>query len=421
MLLGCIADDFTGAGDIANTLSAGGMRTRLFVGGAIDNGAIDGADCDAGVVALKTRSIAPAHAVAQSLGALDRLRAAGATQIVFKYCSTFDSTPRGNIGPVAEALAEALGSTGVIVCPSFPRNGRTVYQGHLFVGDVLLSQSGMAHHPLTPMTDPDIRRWLALQTRGPVGHVDLTTVRAGSAAIEAALADAGTTLVVVDAVDEADLHAIGRAARSQRLITGGSGVAFGLPTNFRDAGFLETAASAFAGRPGPALVLSGSCSSATRAQVAAYRLAAPSHEIDVARLLAGKPLLGEIESFIARHRDAAPMIFSSADPAVVAATQERHGPARSAEAVEALFGDIAKTAVTRGATRIVVAGGETSGAVVSALGIAALDLGPEIDPGVPALAARVAGFDIALALKSGKFGAPDFFVRALGVLGSGDG
>ncbi|CAA9351682.1 MAG: Uncharacterized protein YgbK [uncultured Microvirga sp.] len=414
MLLGCIADDFTGAGDIANTLSTGGMRTRLFVG----DGAIDGADCDAGVVALKTRSIAPGDAVAQSLAALDRLRAAGAAQIIFKYCSTFDSTPQGNIGPVAEALAEALGAAGVIVCPAFPRNGRTVYQGHLFVGDALLSESGMAHHPLTPMTDPDIRRWLAAQTHMSVGHVDLGVVRLGSEAIEAALAQAEAGFVVVDAVDEDDLRAIGHAARKHRLVTGGSGVALGLPANFREAGAMKTGTASFTGCPGPALILSGSCSTATRAQVAAYRLTAPCYEIDVGRLLAGEPLLGEIEHFLEGHLDAAPMIFSSADPAMVAATQERYGPDRSAAAVEALFGVIARTAVARGTRRIVVAGGETSGAVVSALGIAAFDLGPEIDPGIPALAA---GPNLALALKSGNFGAPDFFARALDVLGGHHG
>lgn len=413
MLLGCIADDFTGAGDIANTLAKEGMRTRLFIG----TDAVDGADCDAGVVALKTRSAAPREAVAQSLAALERLQRAGCRQIVFKYCSTFDSTPAGNIGPVAEALAQALDARGVIVCPAFPVAGRTVYLGHLFVGDVLLSQSGMERHPLTPMTDPDIRRWLGLQTRGAVGHVDLAVVRRGAAAIEAALADADRTLVVVDAVDETDPREIGRAARSHRLVTGGSAIALGLPANFREAGLLADHASLFVARPGPAILLSGSCSNATRAQVDLYRRGAPSYEIDVARLMADAPMLDEIDAFLRAHRDAAPLVFSSADPGVVAAIQKRHGQARAAQAVETLFGRIAGRAVAAGVTRIVVAGGETSGAVVGALDVSALDIGPEIDAGVPALGADIGGGAIAMALKSGNFGAPDFMARALDVLG----
>lgn len=416
MLLGCIADDFTGAGDVADTLARGGLRTRLFV-------TAEGpfTTCDAGVVALKTRSVPAPEAVALSLAAAERLIEAGCRQILFKYCSTFDSTPDGNIGPVAEALAARLGTRGVVVCPAFPATGRTVYQGHLFVGDRLLSESGMERHPLTPMTDPDLRRWLAGQANGPIGHVAHATVARGADAVRTALSEAGTVLVVVDALSEGDLRTIGAATANAALVTGGSGIALGLPDNFRRAGLPLTGGSAFTPAPGPALVLSGSCSAATRAQVTRYMAEHPALEVDVDALMAGAPVEKEADAFARLHADAAPLIFSSAEPERVAAAQARHGRETTAQAVEALFGRLARSAVARGVTRIVVAGGETSGAVVSALDVRALDVGPEIDPGVPALqAARDDQPPLTLALKSGNFGSPDFISRALHHLEGGN-
>ena len=403
MRLGCIADDFTGAGDIANTLAATGLRTRLFIGkSAVDAG------CDAGVVALKIRSVPVAEAVVQSLAALAALRAAGAEQIVFKYCSTFDSTRAGNIGPVAEALAAALDAMGVVVCPAFPATGRTVYQGHLFVGDRLLSDTGMAAHPLTPMTDPNLRRWLGHQTAAAPGHVGLATVRAGAGAIRAALAASGATLVVVDAVDEDDLRAIGAAVAGAPLVTGASGIALGLAANL---GIADGASGrATVAGDGPALLLAGSCSTATRAQVAAYAADHPAFAVDVAALLGGAPVLADALAFAAEHD--APLIHSAAAPG------DQVGGPTAAHSVETLFGDIARAAVERGVRRLVVAGGETSGAVVGALGLAALDIGDEIDPGVPMLGARLPdGSTLALALKSGNFGAPDFLAKAARMLG----
>ena len=418
MLLGCIADDFTGASDVANTIARGGMRTRLFVGDAdIPE------DCDAGVIALKSRSIAPAEAIRQSLSALDRLLAAGCRQIVFKYCSTFDSTPEGNIGPVAKALARALGVAGVVVCPAFPATGRTVYQGHLFVGDKLLSASGMERHPLTPMTDPDVRRWLRRQSTATVGHIDHATVRMSPSAVRRRLAEEAAldhVLVVVDATSEEDLRAIGVALAGARLVTGASGIALGLPDNFRDAGLLPAPPLSFGGVGGPALVLSGSCSVATRKQVELYRAAHPSLEVDVDRLIACEPVVAEAVAFVAKHALAAPLVYSTADPEKVAAAQSRHGAETSALAVEALFGEIVRRSVDGGVRRIVVAGGETSGAVVTALDLHGLDIGSEIDPGVPALrAVTPTGVQLGLALKSGNFGAPDFLSRAVAMLGDG--
>ncbi|MEM6619283.1 MAG: 3-oxo-tetronate kinase, partial [Pseudomonadota bacterium] len=275
MKLGCIGDDFTGSSDLANTLAKAGMRTVQYVG--IPDTPAE-ADVDAGVVALKSRSIPAAEAVAQSLAALAWLRAQGCRQFFFKYCSTFDSTPDGNIGPVADALAEALEADPVIFCPAFPGTGRSVYQGHLFVGDRLLSESGMETHPLTPMTDPDLRRWLAQQSRHPVGHVPAQTVFAGPDAIAQALREeqtAGRRHVVVDATRDADLVDIGRAAAAMPLVTGGSGVALGLPDNFG----CKPGAPPWAAQTGPAIILSGSCSTATRGQVAHHQALYPTRKL----------------------------------------------------------------------------------------------------------------------------------------------
>jgi 3-dehydrotetronate 4-kinase len=416
MLLGCIADDFTGASDLANTLAKNGMATVQFVG--IPKGTL--ATCKAGVVALKTRSIAAADAVRQSLEALRWLQAQGCTQFLFKYCSTFDSTPEGNIGPVAEALLDALDAPVAVVCPVFPETGRTLYQGHLFVKDRLLSESGMEKHPLNPMTDPDIRRWLRRQTKGEIGLVGYNTVRQGAEAIAAglvALGAAGTRLAVVDAVTNDDLRAIGRAIADHKLVTGGSGVAVGLPDNFRRAGKLGASESGFSGIAGPGVVLSGSCSIASRAQLKAHLERHPGLLVDPAGLVAGTTTVASALAFVRLHRDDAPAVYSTADPEQVAAAQQRYGRDEVAGVIERFFGDLARALVADGVTRLAVGGGETSGAVVTALGLDHLAIGPEIDPGVPALASRGAGQDIRLALKSGNFGASDFYDKALAILG----
>jgi uncharacterized protein YgbK (DUF1537 family) len=404
MKLGCIGDDFTGSSDLANTLAKAGMRVVQYCG--IPDHPAD-RDVMAGVVALKTRSIAPADAVRQSLAALDWLRAQGCEQIFYKYCSTFDSTPQGNIGPVADVLAEALDAHKVIVCPAFPGAGRSVYQGHLFVKDRLLNESGMEHHPLTPMTDPDIRRWLAPQTRHSVGHVPADDVFAGPERIAASLDaqhDAGHRLIVVDAIRDADLMAIGKAAQGLPLITGGSGVALGLPANFG----CVPAPVPWRGQPGKGVVLSGSCSTATRAQVAHHAARHPAREIAAADVIEGRLTAAEIADWLLATDDL-PLAYSSADPAEVARIQDRFGRETSASALEGFFAEVARLAVGGGATRVITAGGETSGAVVEGLHLSALEIGPEIDPGVPALRASP---DLVVALKSGNFGAEDFFEKA---------
>lgn len=417
MLLGCIADDFTGASDLANTLARNGMATTLFVG--VPEGEV--ASCEAGVVALKTRSIAPQDAVRQSLEALGWLKERGAGQILFKYCSTFDSTPEGNIGPVAEALSEALAAGIAVVCPVFPATGRTLYQGHLFVGDRLLSESGMEKHPLTPMTDPDIRRWLRRQTKGEVGLVPYAIVRQGADAIAAALARLGETakLAVVDAVTDDDLRAIGGAIADARLITGGSGIAIGLPENFRRAGRLGGGGSAYSGIAGPGVALSGSCSTASQAQLARHLQSHPGLALAPDAVMAGAITVAAARDFVLAHGGEAPVIYSTAEPEAVKAAQQRFGRETVASAIEGFFGQLAVELAEAGVRRIAVGGGETSGAVVAALGLRQLAIGPEIDPGVPALAGDIGGAPVRLALKSGNFGAIDFYDKALDAMGDG--
>ena len=415
MLLGCIGDDFTGSSDLANTLSKQGMKTAQYTGIPEQDAA---ADIDAGVVSLKSRSIPVEEAIKQSLAALEWLKAQGCTQFFFKYCSTFDSTPEGNIGQVADALAEALGAETVIVCPAFPGAGRTVYQGYLFVNDVLLNESGMQNHPLTPMTDPDLRRWLAQQTKFEVGHVKAVDVLEGSAAISKALSEEqgkGKRLIVVDATRDADLMAIGEACADLPLITGGSGVALGLPNNFRQRGLIGKEASQWHGESGKCAILSGSCSIATRAQLAEFGKDHPMLEITAADVLNGKTTSSGVSEWLLQQEGIG-LAYSSADPDTIKAVQKEFGRDASAQALENLFGEVASKLVAAGVTRLITAGGETSGAVVEALDIGTMEIGPEIDPGVPAMRA---GDNLVIALKSGNFGAEDFFVKAARVLEAG--
>ena len=412
MLLGVIADDFTGASDIANTLARGGMATTQFLG-LQDSPAPAG--CEAGVVSLKSRSIAAADAVRESLAALRWLQAQGCRQFVFKYCSTFDSTPAGNIGPVGEALAEALDAWGVVACPAFPATGRTVFQGHLFVGDRLLSDSSMRHHPLNPMTDPDLRRWLRQQTRTPVGLVPHAIVARGAEAVRRALeasASRGERLAIVDAVDERDLHAIGAACAQAKLVTGGSGIALGLPRHFARDASRGAPPPPHAGIAGDSAILAGSCAARTLEQVQQHCRTHPSLEIVPEDVLHGRANSATAVAFLRQHGGEAPIVFSSAQPSAVASVQQAHGRDVVAHALERFFGEVAAQAVAAGVKRLVVAGGETSGAVVASLGLRAVEVGPEIDPGVPVLFAP----GVALALKSGNFGGIDFFDKALGLM-----
>ena len=416
MLLGCIADDFTGATDLANNLARAGMRVVQTIG--VPGRPIEG-DADAVVVSLKSRTIEAAAAVEQSLAALRWLRSQGAAQIYFKVCSTFDSTKRGNIGPVAEALLEALGATFAPVCPAFPEAGRTVFFGHLFVGDVLLSDSGMRHHPLTPMTDASLVRVMQRQSQGHVGLIDHRTVRAGAAAIgEAmrALQASGHRFAIIDAIDNDSLLAMGRAFAASPLIVAGSGVAIGLPANH---GLKPTSAAAALPSPrGTRAIVSGSCSVATNAQVQHFLDAGgQAFRIDPLAIARGDDVVASALAWAQTRLSASqPILFyATAEASAVAAVQSQLGVAQAGAAVEQTLSAIARGLVERGVRQLVVAGGETSGACVQALGILRLRIGPQIAPGVPwchADCAAAGGDGLHIALKSGNFGATDFFVDA---------
>jgi uncharacterized protein YgbK (DUF1537 family) len=424
VLLGAIADDFTGATDLCNTLVRRGMRTVQLIDVPAPTTEIP--DAEAVVVALKSRTIPAAEAIAKSLAALDWLRAAGSQQILFKYCSTFDSTDDGNIGPVAEALMDALGTDFTLFCPAFPEAGRTIYKGYLFVGDVLLSESGMRDHPLTPMHDPSLVRVLQRQSQGRVGLVPQYDVARGASAIRdafASLHQAGFRHAIVDAIEDHDLEAIGEAAADFELITGGSSIALGLPENFRRRGLLGNRGPAdrLPAISGPAAVLSGSCSNATQAQVAYMRERVPVFTIDPVAAAAGRNIAEEALAWAAPRLGGRPIVISAtAPPEQVAAIQQVLGRERAGAMVEGILADIARGLVARGVQRLVVAGGETAGAVVQALGITGLRIGRQIDPGVP-WTASLGEPVLALALKSGNFGGPDFFLRAFSVLSTKPG
>jgi 3-dehydrotetronate 4-kinase len=420
-LLGCIADDFTGATDLANMLVRGGMRTVQTIGVPESNEAVE---ADALVVALKSRTIPAADAVTQSLAALAWLRAQGCRQFFFKYCSTFDSTDAGNIGPVTDALLDALSADAqtaafTIACPAFPENGRTIYRGHLFVGDTLLNESGMENHPLTPMRDANLVRALQRQTQSKVGLVRYDAVAQGVSTVHKSFdlsRGEGVRIAIADAVSDADLYVLGEACADLALITGGSGIALGLPANFRRAGLLADQADA-AQLPrveGLSVVLAGSASKATNAQVAAWREARPSFRIDPLAVESGEPVIEQALAFAQEHfENGQPvLIYASATPDEVKAVQRELGVEKAGHLVEATLASIARSLRQTGVRKFVVAGGETSGAVVQALDVRTLRIGAQIDPGVPATATTGAE-PLALALKSGNFGTIDFFEKAL--------
>ncbi|GJL82373.1 MAG: HPr kinase [marine bacterium B5-7] len=431
VLLGAIADDFTGASDLASTLVKGGMRTVQVIGVPADDNDMGNVmnNAEAVVVALKTRSTPVVDAVRESLAALNWLKGLGTEKFFFKYCSTFDSTSDGNIGPVADALLDALDDDLALICPAFPANKRSIYQGYLFVGDQLLEESSMRNHPLTPMRDSNLIRLMQAQSQRPVALVPYGVVRQGVDAVKTAFGDlkGRSGYAVVDAIDDADLSVIGRAAADHRLITGGSGVAIGVAENFRNSGRLTGTVTDFHSLPhGRSLVLAGSCSETTRGQIAHSMQHWPAYRIDTGSLLldtADTTTAIEVAVEMALQQfDAAPpetpfLIYSSADPVEVERIQLALGRDAAGVLVESILAGIAREVLDRGVNRLVVAGGETSGAVVSALGIKALEIGAEIDPGVPWTRATIRSrklgqVDIALALKSGNFGQVDFFERA---------
>ena len=411
MKLGCIADDFTGATDLANELASRGLRTSLLFGTPV---AAENAKADAVVVALKSRSIAADVAVEQSLAALRWLRQGGCERFFFKYCSTFDSTNDGNIGPVLEALAAELGTEAVIACPAFPATGRTVYQGHLFVGDRLLSESNMRDHPLNPMRDSDLVWVLQRQTRGTVGLLPHHIIAAGrTAETMAERRETGMAAVIADAVCEEDLVALGQYCAGVPLASGASGLASGIARALAP----SNAGRASAPLPGRGAarraILAGSCSAATRRQVELAAKVYPSFRLWLDAGETPQDVIARAKDWIAKQAPDRPLlIYSTAAPDMVEA-QRRAWPEGASAAFEAILAEIAAHLFGKGDGALIVAGGETSGAVVSRLGLDSIDIGPEIDPGVPwTIAARRDGAPLLLALKSGNFGSDDFFLKA---------
>jgi len=421
ILLGAIGDDVTGSTDLALMLSKHGMSVVQYIG--LPHAGAVVPDAQAAVVALKSRTAPVEQAVADSLAACDWLLAQDARRIFFKYCSTFDSTVKGNIGPVAERLLERLDAGITIYCPAFPENGRTVYNGHLFVGGDLLSDSSMRHHPLTPMTDSNLVRFLGKQVRNSetVALIDYATVERGTASIRNRLQELARRKyrhVVVDALTNQHLVIIGEACADLKLVTGGSGVAMGLPLNFRREGLLGDSAGpvSLPKLAGGTVVLAGSCSAATRRQVARMSARCPSVCIDPRELACGKMVIEDIAHWAAERVGESPvLIYSTAEPEQVASVQAQLGREAAGHLIEQAMGKLALRLRQAGVCKFIVAGGETSGAVMAALQVRSLRIGPEIAPGVP----WTIGEDeprLCLALKSGNFGGDDFFEKAVRML-----
>lgn len=418
--IGVIADDFTGATDIAGFLVEGGLRTAQLNG--VPAGPLP--DVDAVVISLKSRSIDPVDAVAQSLAAQRALDAAGAERIVFKYCSTFDSTPQGNIGPVTDALMAATGADITVVTPALPVNGRTVYNGYLFVNGVPLDESGMRNHPVTPMTDASLVRLMEGQSEGKAAVIPVSVIDRGPEAIRAALAELraqGIRYAVTDTLTAEHLTAIGAATADLPLVTGGSGIGGGLARALSGqdaAGSAASAASDWAPIDGRVVVFSGSASEMTNKQVAAYRDVAPALAVDVDRLLADEGAYREdvLAWVLEQPASPAPLVYATADPATVRGLQECYGAATTSATIEGLFAWLASQLRDAGVTRFIVAGGETSGIVTTTLGVEGFHIGPQIAPGVPWV--RSLDGSLELALKSGNFGDVDFFARAQGLADS---
>ena len=416
-LLGCIADDFTGGTDLANNLVKSGFRTVQTLG--IPRDAKTAVDSDALVVALKTRTCPREQAVKESLEALGWLRTLGCKQYYFKYCSTFDSTPRGNIGPVTEALLEAVDSDFTIACPAFPDNGRTVYRGHLFVHNVLLSESGMQNHPLTPMTDPNLVRFLSTQTSAKVGLIRYDRIHQGPEAVIQEiqnLRQTGVRIAITDCLGNADLFVLGSSAKDLTLVTGGSGLGLGLAANFGLSGAAPVPVPAF---PGNRAILAGSCSKMTLRQVEYAKAACPHRQIALKNLAENsEAVVRDVLSWAMEmgNERRPPLIYTSETVEGLTKNQNELGLEKASSLCEHALAEIAAGLVKNGVTQLIVAGGETSGAVVKRLGLDLLKIGPEIDPGVPWTLATGAGKRLALALKSGNFGSEDFFTKAWEVL-----
>ena len=419
MILGIIGDDFTGSSDIANNLKKSGMQVSMYAG--VPNLSPDDAKkqpTEAAVIALKTRTVPIEEAIKESLKALNWLKESGCKQFIFKYCSTFDSTKEGNIGPVTDAIMEELGADFTIACPSFPDAGRTVYYGHMFVNGKPLNESGMEDHPLTPMTDHNLVRWLNYQTKKEVGLIDFETISQGSDKIKQkiiSLKKDDIKYAIVDTTNNKEFDAICEGIKDLPFLTGGSGIALGLPKIYKNKGLLSENNFDLPQNNSNSVILSGSCSRATLEQINIYKVNNPSFYISPDEVMNNIKLVEEVYIWIKENESLSPLIYSSSDSNNVSAKQKQFGQEILANKIEGFFEKISHKLVNDSFGKFISAGGETSGAIIKGLGVEELKIGKEISPGVPALWSPNSNGEkpISVTLKSGNFGQSDFFSRAL--------
>ena len=422
MKLGIIGDDFTGSSDIANNLKKSGMQVSMYAG--VPNllpEEIKKEQTDAAVIALKTRTIPIEDAIRESLEALSWLKDCGCEQFIFKYCSTFDSTKEGNIGPVTDAIMEELNTNFTIACPSFPDAGRTVYFGHMFVNGKPLNESGMENHPLTPMTDHNLVRWLGHQTKNNVGLIDFETISKGENSVKEKIRNLkkdGYKYAIIDTNKNDDFDIICNAVKNLPFLTGGSGIALGLPKIYKDKGLLSVSNFQIPKNNSNAIILSGSCSVTTINQINIYKENNPSFYISPDEVINNEDLIEKVLSWIKDNETQSPLVYSSSDIKSVSEKQKQYGQELLANKIEKFFELLSKRLVKDNFGTFISAGGETSGAVIKGLGIQELKIGKEISHGVPALWSPESNGNkpVSVTLKSGNFGQDDFFTRALKAL-----
>lgn len=410
--LGVIADDFTGATDIASFMVRAGWKVVLFNG--VPDGGFNQESADAIVIALKSRSITTKAAVEQALAASAWLRSQGCQRQLFKYCSTFDSTAEGNIGPVTDALMAFLGASMTLICPAVPDNGRTILQGHLFVKGQLLNQSGMEQHPVTPMKESSLKKLMEAQSTGHCEVITLDTIKNHADDIPAALArlaEQKIKYVICDVLDNHDLLTVARETIHFPLITGAAGIGYAiaaLDTRHQPADAHVLAIS----KEGASIVLSGSCSSMTNQQVNFYQQRASSLALDVEKIINDAAYLQRVTEWALGHagESLAPMIYATQPPEIIREIQKRYGAEYVSEKIEAFFAALSQNLSQRGFNKFIVAGGETSGAVSQGLNIRGMVIGHAVAPGVPWT--QVLNEEKWVILKSGNFGDAEFFLKA---------
>ena len=423
MKLGIIGVDFTGSSDIANNLKKSGMQVSMYAGVPTTTPLeIKKELTDAAVIALKTRTIPIEEAISESLKALSWLKGCGCEQFIFKYCSTFDSTKKGNIGPVTDAIMEELNTDFTIACPSFPDAGRTVYFGHMFVNGKPLNESGMENHPLTPMTDHNLVRWLDHQTKNNVGLIDFQTISKGANSVKErveSLKTNGYKYAIIDTIKNDDFEIICNGVKDLPFLTGGSGIALGLPKIYKDRGLLSASNFEIPKNNSNAIILSGSCSVATINQINTYKENNPSLYVSPDEVMNNKNLVEKVFSWIKDNETLSPLVYSSSDTKTVTEKQKQYGQEILADKIENFFELLSKKLVKDSFGTFISAGGETSGAIIKGLGVQELKIGEEISHGVPALWSPHSNGNkpISVTLKSGNFGQTDFFDRALKVFG----